>query len=139
VDFVIHIIVTTIALLMISKLLRGFEIDSWLTALVTAFILGLLHALMAPFAEQLGRIIGGILAATALSYPAKIVLLAFSMFAINALVLKFAAAIGPGFRISDFKTAILGALLLAVFNGLIGEAVGFAKVYLDNLGHAPPN
>jgi hypothetical protein len=64
VDFVIHIIATTIALLMISKLLRGFEIDSWLTALVTAFILGLFHALMASFAEQLGRIAWGILAAS---------------------------------------------------------------------------
>jgi putative membrane protein len=131
VEFIIHIIVTAIALIVISKLLRGFEIDSWLTAVVTAVILGLLHALMSPFAEKLGGIVGGILAATALAYPAKIALFVLSMLAINALVLKFAAAIGPGFRISNFTTAILAALLLAVFNLVIGEVISFAGAYLN--------
>ena len=138
-DFIIHIIVTAIALLLISKLLRGFEIDNWFTALVTALILGLLHAFMAPFAEQMGRFVGGIVAAMTLAYPAKIAVLILSMLVVNALVLKLVAAIGPGFRISDFKTALLGALLLVLFNGLIGEAVGFAKAYLSNLSHIPPN
>jgi len=138
-EFIIHIVVTAIALLLISKLLRGFEVDNLFTALVTALILGLLHAFMAPLAEQIGRMVGGIVAAMALAYPAKIAVLILSMLVVNALVLKLVAAIGPGFRISDFKTAVLGALLLVVFNGLIGEAVGFAKVYLSNLSHVPPN
>jgi putative membrane protein len=138
-EFIIHVVVTAIALLVISKLLRGFEVDNLFTALVTALILGLLHAFMAPFAEQLGRIVGGIVAQMALAYPAKIAVLILSMLIVNALVLKLAAAIGPGFRISDFKTAILAALLLVLFNGLIGEAVGFAKVYLSNLSDVRPN
>lgn len=138
-EFIIHIVVTAIALLLISKLLRGFEVDNWWTALLTALILGLVHAFMAPLAEQIGRMVGGIVGAMALSYPAKIAVLIFSMLVVNALVLKLVAAIGPGFRVSDFKTAVLGALLLVVFNGLIGEAVGFAKVYLSDLSHVRPS
>ena len=138
-DFILHIIVTAIALLLISKLLRGFEIDNWFTALVTAVILGLLHPLIAPLAEHIGRFVGGIVAAMALAYPIKVVVLIFCMFVVNALLLKLVAAIGPGFRISDFKTAMLGALLLVLINGLIGEAVGFAKAYLSNLNDIPPN
>lgn len=138
-EYVIHVVVTAIALLLISKLLRGFEVDNWLTALVTALILGLLHAFMAPLAEQMGRMVGGIVAAISLAYPAQIVVLILCMLVVNALVLKLVAAIGPGFRISDFKTALLGALLLVLFNGLIGEAVGFVKMYLSNLGHVPPS
>jgi putative membrane protein len=137
VEFVIHLIVTAIALVLISKLLRGFEIDSLFAALVTAIILGLLHALMAPLAQHLGRIVGGMIAAMALAYPAQIVLLFLFMFVVNALVLKLAAAIGPGFRISDFKTALVGALLLVLFNGLIGEAVKFGTAWLGNLSHGP--
>jgi putative membrane protein len=138
VDFIIHIVVTAIALLLISKLLRGFEINNWFTALVTALILGLLHPLIAPFAEHIGRFVGGIVAATALAYPIKVAVLILCMFVLNALVLKLVAAIGPGFRISDFKTALLGALLLVLFNGLIGEAVGFAREYLSTLSNGPP-
>jgi putative membrane protein len=131
-SFIIHGVVTAIALLLISKLLRGFEVDNWFTALVAALILGLIHAFMAPLAEHAGRFVGGIVAATALAYPVKIVVLFLSMLVINALVLKLVAAIGPGFRISDFTTAMLGALLLVLLNGLIGEAVGLVTAYLTN-------
>ncbi len=123
-NFIVQIVVTAVALL-ISKVLRGFVISNWLTALATALILGLIHALMAPLAEQLGRMVGGIVAGMAVAYPVKIFLLILSMLIVNALVLKLAAAIGPGFKISDFKTALLGALLLVLFNAIVGEAVGF--------------
>jgi putative membrane protein len=139
VEFAVHIIVTAIALLLISRLLRGFEIDNWFTAIVTALILGLLHAFMAPLAEQMGRFVGSIVAAMSLAYPAKIATLILAMLVVNALILKLAAAIGPGFRISDFKTAVLGALLLVLLNGLIGEAMEFARAYLTNSSHGPVN
>lgn len=131
-EFIIHIIVTAISLMLISKLLRGLEIDSLITALVTALILGLLHALVAPIAEQMGHLVGRIVAAMVVAYPAKIALLFVAMLVVNALVLKLASAIGPGFRISDFKTAVLGALLLVVLNSVIGEAMEFAAAYLSN-------
>jgi putative membrane protein len=139
VQIVIHVVVTAVVLLLIGRLLRGFEVDSFFTALVTAVILGLISTFMAPLAEQIGRLIGRLLATTGLAYPLKLAVLFMSTLAINALVLKLAAAIGPGFRISDFKTAILAALLLVVSNGLIGEAVSFANAYLSNLSHVSSN
>jgi putative membrane protein len=131
-DFITHVVITAIALVLISKLLRGFEVDNLFTASFIALILGLLHAVMVPIAEQMGQLIGRIIAAMVLAYPAKIALLFFAMLIVNALVLKLAAAIGPGFRISDFKTAVLGALLLVLLNGLIGEAMEFTAAYLSN-------
>jgi putative membrane protein len=131
--YIIHIVVTAVALLLISKVLRGFEVDSFFTALLTAVILGLLHALLAPFAGQLGQWVGRIIAVTAVAYPVKIIMLFTVMLAVNALVLKFAAAIGPGFRISDFKTAVLGGLILVLLNGLIGEAVDFANSHISGI------
>ncbi len=138
-QIIIHVVVTAIALLLIAKLLRGFEVDNFFTALVTAVILGLIYAFIEPLTEQIGHIIGRLLVTTALAYPVKLTVLFVSTLAINALVLKLAAAIRPGFRISDFKTAMLASLLLVLSNGLIGEAVSFATVYLSNLSHVPPN
>lgn len=135
--YLIHITVTAIALLLISKLLRGFEVDGFFTALVTAVILGVLHALLAPFAEQLGQWVGRIIAATAAAYPVKMIMLFTVMLAVNAVVLKFAAAIGPGFRISDYKTALLAGLLLVLVNSLSGEVLEFAHAFLGNLRHVP--
>lgn len=138
-QIIIHVVVTAITLLLISKLLRGFEVRNVFTALITAAILGLVYALISPLADQIGQFIGRFLATAGLSYPMKLAVLFVSTLTINALVLKLVAAIGPGFRISDFKTAMLAALLLVVFNVLIGEAVSFANVYLSNLSLVPPN
>jgi putative membrane protein len=130
VQIIIHVVVTAVTILLISKLLRGFEVRNVFTALITAVILGLFYALISPLADQIGQIIGRFLATAGLAYPMKLVVLFVSTLAINALVLKLVAAIGPGFRISDFTTAMLGALLLVVFNVLIGEAVNFTLLHL---------
>ena len=130
-EFVIHAPITAVALLLVSKFLRGFEIDSLFTAIVTALILGLLHALIAPWMEHFGRLSARLIGAASLSYPVAICLIVLSMLAVNAMVLKLAAAVGPGFRISDFKTAIFGALLLAIFNAMIGAGIDFAGQLLS--------
>lgn len=132
--YLIHIVVTAVALLLISKVLRGFEIDSFFTAVVTAVILGLLHALLAPFAGQFGQWVGRIIAATAVAYPVKMMMLFTVMLAVNAVVLKLAAAVGPGFRISDYKTAVLGALILVLLNGVLGEVVNLVNSQFGTLG-----
>jgi putative membrane protein len=130
VQIAIHIVVTAIVLVLIGKLLRGFEIGSFFTALITAGILGLIFALMGPLAEQIGRFVGQLVVSMGLAYPIQIAVLYFTMLVINALVLKLAAAIGPGFRISDFTTAMLASLILVLANGLIREAISFAHWYL---------
>ena len=126
-----HIVVTAVVLVLIGKLLRGFEIDNFFTALITAGILGLIFALVSPLAEHIGRLVGQLVVSMGLAYPIKLVVLLLSMLAVNALVLKLAAAFGPGFRISDFTTAMLASLLLVLANGLIGEAVSFASAFLN--------
>jgi putative membrane protein len=126
-EFLLHATITAVALVLVSKLLRGFEIDNWFTALLTAIILGLIYAALMPVAGQIGSMIGGLLAKTAFAYPTKLILLFISSLAINALVLRFVARIGPGFRISDFTTAMLAALLLVLFNGLFGELVAYLR------------
>ena len=133
-DIVVHIITTAIGLLVVSRVLRGFEVDNMYAALLTALLLGVAHALMAPIAGITGRMVAEFLVTTQLAYPIKIAAIILFMLVINALVLKLVAAFAPGFRIASFTYALLAALLLVLLNALIGEAIGFAQAYLS---HAP--
>ena len=138
-DFVVHVIVTSISLLIIARLLAGVEVDNLFTAFIAALIIGLIYALMAPLAEKAGRVVGELVAQTQIAYPLKMVVLALSMMAVGAVVLLVAAKLGPGFRISGFVTAMLAALLLVVLNALIGEVIDFAQAQFGNAEVPPPN
>ncbi len=121
-EFLIHVVTTSIVLLVISKLLRGFEVDNWGTALIAALILGVLHAFLEPFSISISGFIAGLLSNTDLANTLKHAIQLIMMLIINALFLKLTSAIGPGFRISNFGNALLGAFLFALFNWLIGIA-----------------
>jgi putative membrane protein len=137
-EFVVHIVTSAIVLLLVSRLLAGFQISNWFTALLTALILAVVHAMMTPLAAYLGRSFGEMLAQTALAYPLKIVMIVAMTLVINALVLKLVAAFGPGFYIDNFSTAIVAAVLMVLFNVLIGEAAEFLQSYLSSVNQAAP-
>jgi putative membrane protein len=54
--------------------------------------------------------------------PITILTLGLFLFVVNALVLGLAAALVPGFAIAGFGAALLGALLLTLFN-LVASSV----------------
>ncbi|MGI9458194.1 MAG: phage holin family protein [Aeoliella sp.] len=131
-SFIVHVVATSIGLLVISKLLRGFEVANWFTALVAGFLLGVIHAVLAPFAEKVGVKIGELIASTSFTFTVKMAIAWLLMIAINALLLKLVARFGPGFRISDFSTAMLGSLLLVAFNWLVGEGMDLMQGMQSN-------
>ena len=119
---VLHLVVTGVALVLISKLLRGIEIRNWLAALVAAAVIGVTHYFMTPLAEWTGRKVAETIAA-GVSLPVRIVLIVVPMLVINTLVLRLAATFSPGFKISDFATAVIAAVLLLLANWGLGEAM----------------
>lgn len=123
--FAIHIAITAVLLLIVAKLLRDVEVDNIFTALVAGLILGVLHNVLARPAEHLGHWTGEFLAGAQLSVPMEFVVANLIMLSINAVILKLAAAFGPGFRISGFGTAMLAALLMLVFNRLVEVGIDF--------------
>ena len=59
-----------------------------------------------------------------LSLPITILTFGLFLIVVNALVLKLAAALVPGFRIRGFLPAVWGALLLTLLNLLVAHLVG---------------
>lgn len=104
-------VVLTAAVLAASWLLEGIRVDGLVSAVLAAAVLGLLNAFLRPLIILL-------------TLPLNIVTLGLFTFLINALMLKIASELIPGFTVFGFWTAVFGALIIGlvswVLNGFIG-------------------
>jgi putative membrane protein len=109
--FLAHLIVTAALLLLVANALDGIEIRGALSAVLAAFILGLVNALVRPVA-------------LVLTLPLTVVTFGLFLLVLNGGMLKLSAALVPGFRIHGWMPAIWASLLLTLLNVLIEAVVG---------------
>ena len=100
-------LVTTVSLLIISKLPIGIEIDSFNKAAISAVVFGILNALVRP--------ILGLLA-----FPITFLTFGLFAFVLNAIVFGLAALLVEGFRLRwGFWSALIGSIALGIVNSLL--------------------
>lgn len=98
------------AIILTSYLLDGIRIGGFLSAFLAAAMLGILNAFFRPIALLL-------------TLPINILTLGFFTFIINALMLKMASAIIPGFDVYGFWSAIFGSLMISVISWLLNSFI----------------
>lgn len=103
----LHWILNAVALLIVSHFVEGFNVGSFTSALIAVVVIGLLNATLGLFLKFITLPLG---------------ILTFGLFflVINAVVLWFSSKFVPGFAVTSFKAAFLGALALAVLHLLFG-------------------
>jgi len=101
---------TTAAIVATSYLLDGIRVSGFLPAVFAAAVLGILNAFFRPIALLL-------------TLPINILSLGLFTFIINALMLKMASGIIPGFDVYGFWTAISGSLLISVISWLLNSFI----------------
>jgi putative membrane protein len=108
----IKFVVTTVSLLIISKLpVVGIDIDTPGKAAISAITIGVLNVLAYPLIALFK--LGGWLTA-------------LPLFVLNVIIFGLAAALIPGFRLqNNLLSAIFGALLLTIFNSVINHFLPF--------------
>lgn len=111
IHFLITVLVTAIALFIISKLPIGVEIDSFAKALVSALVFGILNAV--------AGLVKNLLTLGPLEWITWPILLL-----INVIVFGLAAMLVEGFRLRSWVSAVIGAVLLAVVNSLLFQLLG---------------
>ena len=104
--WILSLVISAVILLIISRIVTGFEIDGFGPALIAALVIGVINAVVRPVLAFL-------------TFPITILTLGLFLFVLNGLMLKLASTLVPGFRIKGFMPAIWGALLLAIANLLI--------------------
>jgi putative membrane protein len=93
-----------------SYLIDGISVSSFASAFFAAAILGILNAFFRPIA-------------LILTLPINILSLGLFTFIINALMLKMASAIIPGFNVYGFWSAVFGALMISIISWLLNSFI----------------
>jgi len=100
----------TLALLVVTYIVPGITAVSLPALFVAALALGLLNAIVRPILFWL-------------TLPLTIVTLGLFLIVLNAIMLELTALLVPGFDISSFLSAILGAVVLGVIS-LVTNRIG---------------
>jgi putative membrane protein len=104
---IIQVVLNGVAILLIAKLVPGIEYQGdWLYLLLTGLVVGVLNLFVRPIV-------------TLLSLPFIIVTLGLFFFAINGLMIYFAAALLDGLTVTGCLPALLGGIVMAFFNWII--------------------
>ena len=107
----VHWILSALSLLLVARLVPGFVIGGFGTALVAAVVIGLVNS-------TLGLIL------KILTLPITIVTFGLFLLVINALMLKFSAWFVPGFHVRGFWPALLGGAILSILSIVIRRLLG---------------
>jgi len=102
---------TTAAIVATAYLLDGIQVSGFFSAVFAAAVLGILNAFFRPIALLL-------------TLPINILSLGLFTFIINALMLKMASGLIPGFGVYGFWTAIFGSFLISVISWLLNAFIG---------------
>ena len=105
--FFVHLIVSALLLLVVAHFVPGIAVSGFGYAVLAALVLGVVNGVVRPLLVLL-------------TLPITVLTLGLFLFVVNALMLMLAAAIVPGFTVAGLGAALIGGLLLAVFNLVVG-------------------
>jgi len=106
----IHWLLNALSLMIVAALIPGIQVQNFPAALLAVVVIGLVNATLGLFLKVL-------------TFPLTIVTFGVFLLVINALMLRFAAALVPGFVVNGFVSAFLGALVLALTNMVLRAVV----------------
>jgi putative membrane protein len=109
--WIIHWILSGVALLIVANVLPGIQVESFGSALIAALVIGFVSA-------TVGLILKIVL------LPFILLSLGLVYFLINGLMLKLASELVPGFRVSGCLPAVLGSILLTIVDYVLNRIAG---------------
>ena len=109
--FLAHWFTTAVALGATNWMLSGVQVESLGALAVAALVLGFVNAIIRPIL-------------VVLTLPFTVLTLGLFYFVINGVAFGLAAALVPGFRVSSFFSAVVGAAFVGLVSWFIGGATG---------------
>ena len=99
------------ALLFVAYVYGGVQVQSFSSALIAAFVIGLFNAVLRPVL-------------VILTLPVTVVTVGLFLFVINALMFWAAAGVLDGFPVNGFMAALLGPLIYSALGLVLESALG---------------
>lgn len=100
-SFLIRILTTTLAILLVTKLMPGVSVDGVMTAVILALVLSVLNVFVKPVLIFF-------------TLPITIFTLGLFLLVINALIILIAANLVNGFHVTGFWSALFFSIILSL-------------------------
>jgi len=105
-NYILKILLSAVAVIILSKLIPGVTVDTYTTAIWVAFLIGILDTILKPVL-------------VILTLPVTILTLGLFLFVINAGLILLANNWIDGFSVSGFWTALLFSVLLSFVESIL--------------------
>jgi len=102
-NILIRWLISALALLATAYFVPGIYVSGLYSALIVAFVLGLVNAVLRPILILL-------------TLPINILTLGIFTFVINGFLFWFVSSFLKGFNVDGFFAAVMGAIVVSVFN-----------------------
>jgi len=109
--FILRALIASLGLWLATEMLDGLSIDDATTLILAGLLLGVVNAIVRPFALLL-------------SLPALLFTLGLFLLVINAAMLGLVALMLRGFHIDGFWTAIAGSLIVSIVSWIGSWFIG---------------
>ena len=106
----IKLLINILSLFIVEKIVPGFYVDSFWTAVVVAIVLGVVNTFIRPILQII-------------ALPISIATLGISAFLINVGLLMLVDAIVPGFAIANFWVAAMASVTMALVNWFLNKLI----------------
>lgn len=94
---------SAISLLIVAYFVPGFHVDTFVTALIAAVVIGFINGTLGFLVKLV-------------TFPLRLLTLGLLSLVINAVMLWIATYFVTGFRIDTFVTALIGSVCLSIVN-----------------------
>ncbi len=108
---ILRLLISAVAVLIAAYIIPGVSVDSFVTALIVAVVLGLLNAIVKPIL-------------VILTIPITIMTLGLFYLVINVLMVYLTDALINGFAVNGFIAALLFSILVAIVTWAIDSIFG---------------
>ena len=100
-NLLVRWLINAVSLVIVAYIVPGFELHGFTAALIAAIVFGFVNA-------TLGLLL------RILTFPLTIVTFGLFLIVINAIMLKMAASVTPGFIVHTWRAAFIGAIVLSL-------------------------
>ena len=103
-------ILTTLAILLVTNIYSGIQVDSITTAIIAAVVLALINTIVRPVVVLL-------------TLPISMLTLGLFLLIINAMMLSMAAWLVNGFDVGGFWSALIASFIISVVVALLNGMI----------------
>lgn len=99
-------ILSAATLMVVAHFVSGFYVRNFMAALIAAVVIGFVNATLGTLLKIL-------------TFPLTILTLGLFLVVVNAVMLKVAAFFTPGFAVTTWTAAFIGAILITIISTLL--------------------